>query len=292
MDNDKEEKNGREDEKAPDEKKEDEKPKENGEEKEKKIVRAANIINAAKDDGEMKPIKEPIPEPEPFDFERMKGGLFSRFLVVEGMLKDREVVLENIAKRSGLGLFASNMLIVSIVFTAVYGAVLGGFAGWQQLGYVAIKLPIVLIATFLVCFPTFYIFNALLGSRLTMAQAFSMLICLTGTTAVLLLGFASIALVFTLSTESLAFMVVLHLIIIALSTLAGFRVLYQARGYLLSRFRTGRPGSVSFLDIWVIIYTAVGCQIFTYLRPYLYEGPFFEGKRRLFLEVFKEIFDK
>ncbi|TET32800.1 MAG: hypothetical protein E3J72_18830 [Planctomycetota bacterium] len=260
-----------------------------GPDKEEAIVRAANIINAARSTEEMEPLKESLPEPEPFEFDRMKKGLFSRFLVVEGMLKDRSVVFEHIARRSDLGVFSANMLIISLVFTAIYGAVMGGFASWQQLGYVAIKLPIVLIATFLVCFPTFYIFNALLGSRMTLSQAFAMLICLTGTTAILLLGFASIALVFTLSTESLGFMVALHIILFSLATLAGFRILYQARNSLLARFGKMRAQSWSFLDVWIVIYTAVGCQIFTYLRPFLTEGPFFVGKRQLFLEVFKEL---
>jgi hypothetical protein len=260
-----------------------------GPDKEEAIVRAANIINAAKAIDEMEPVGEPIPEPEPFAFDRMKKGFFSRFLVVEGMLKDRHVVYEHIALRRDLGAFSANMFIISLVFSAIYGAVMGGFAGWQQLGYAAIKLPIVMIATFLVCFPTFYIFNALLGSRITLSQAFAMLICLTGTTAILLLGFASIALVFTLSTESLGFMVVLHVILFLLATFAGFRILYQARNSLQARLGVMCNQSRSFLDIWVVIYTAVGCQIFTYMRPFLTDGDFFAGKRQLFLEVFKEL---
>jgi len=260
-----------------------------GEEKEERIVRAANIINAARATGEMEPVKEPLPEPEPFEFDRMKKGFFSRFLVVEGMLKDRNVVFENIARRSDLGAFALNMFIVSLFFSAIYGAVMGGFVSWTQLGFSAIKLPIVMIATFLVCFPTFYIFNALLGSRMTLAQAFAMLICLTGTTAIMLLGFASIALVFTLSTESVGFMVALHLILFSLATFAGFWILYQARNSLHTRFGIVRRQSWSFLDVWIVIYTAVGCQIFMYMRPFLAEGDFFVGKRQLFLEVFKEL---
>src|SRR4051812_2556879 len=71
---------------------------------------------------------------------------------------------------------AANLLVLIVVFGMAYGAAMGSYGGfWDERGwqilYAAIKVPLMLLATFLVCLPSYYVVNTLLGLRQDFVQA-------------------------------------------------------------------------------------------------------------------------
>src|SRR3954465_457957 len=61
-----------------------------------------------------------------------------------------------------------SLLTATFVFGITYGAVMGTFAGlsldrWQQILFSALKVPLLLLVSFLLSVPSFYVFNAILG---------------------------------------------------------------------------------------------------------------------------------
>jgi hypothetical protein len=224
-------------------------------------------------------------EGDRFDFEA-RGGMPPPFRIAEALLKARGAVVREVRAAGGPGRHVLNLLIVIFVFGAVYGAIVGLFAGGRQIAYAAAKIPLVLVATTVLCLPTFYVFNSLLGSRLTIGQTTMMLFLLAATVAVLLIAFAPIAWFFTVSTGGPGFMAGFHIAVFAIGLIVGVRWVDEARRYL--RHLEGDAASVAggFYTLWIALYTVVGCQMAYYLRPLISAGPFHTGERGLFLEFF------
>ena len=75
------------------------------------------------------------------------------------------------------------MSLVILVLGAFYGACMGAYAvitrhgeptaamGYQQLAASAVKVPLLFFLTLVVTFPSLYVFNALVGSRLSLDVA-------------------------------------------------------------------------------------------------------------------------
>src|SRR5688572_12215303 len=76
-----------------------------------------------------------------------------------------------------------------------YGAVMGTFGGFSgdrlwQLWFSGIKVPILLLTTFLVSLPSFFIFNTLLGTRSDFSEVFHALLASQSGLTVILLAMA------------------------------------------------------------------------------------------------------
>ena len=96
--------------------------------------------------------------------------------VIETILRNRNHFFIEIRDGVGLKEKMKAMLISSILFLALYGAVLGSTHSlWQTLSS-AVKLPIVFLATLVVCSPTLYFFNVLFGSNQSLTQNFCLIL--------------------------------------------------------------------------------------------------------------------
>ncbi|GEM_PF-1543809 len=220
-----------------------------------------------------------------FDASRLRGGPLRLLLVVDALLKEPGSVYRRIWNGQDAGLFAGSIFFMSLAFSVVYGALMGSFGGPTQALYAAIKFPLVLLGSMAICLPSFYVFSSILGSKLSIRQTTLLVLCITGPTATLLMGFAPIAWFFTISTESGPFMAGLHIVMVGIATTFGVGSLQRARHYLLHLSGNRAEAGLGLLAVWVIVYLAVLCQMSTYLRPLLAPGPFFTGEKELFLSV-------
>jgi len=93
----------------------------------------------------------------------------------------------------------------------------GGEAYMQMIAS-AIKLPMLFFLTLAVTFPSLYVFNALIGTRLSVASALRLLIAALGVMLAVLASLGPIVVFFALSTKSYPFMVLLN---VGTSTVAG-----------------------------------------------------------------------
>ncbi len=81
-------------------------------------------------------------------------------------------------------------------------------------------------------------------------------------TALILIGFAPVAWVFTQSTDSLAFMGALHLLFLAIALRFGLRPLLRAAAK-----------DSGYLKLWGLLFVLVSLQMTTTLRPFLGTAP-------------------
>ena len=126
--------------------------------------------------------------------------------IIETILRNRYHFFSEIRDGVGLGEKMRAMLISSILFLALYGAVLGSTHSlWQTLSS-AVKLPLLFLVTLVICSPTLYFFNVLFGSNQSMTQNFALILTAITVTAVLLLSFAPITVFFLLTTAGYQFL--------------------------------------------------------------------------------------
>jgi hypothetical protein len=127
----------------------------------------------------------------------------------------------------------------------------------------------------LISLPSLYIFTCLSGiearSR-TVIGVFFAAVCLS---ALLLLGFAPVAWIFSQSTDSVAFMAAVHIGLWTIGILFGLRLI-QAMARLLG------SSAQAHLRLWSVIFIVVCLQMMTTLRPILGTSEHFLPREKKF----------
>src|SRR5947207_8572211 len=90
-----------------------------------------------------------------------------------------------------------------------------------------IKVPALFFLTLLVTFPSLYVFNALVGSRLSLLSLLRLLVAAMAVMLALLASFGTIVAFFSFTTESYPFMILLNVIVFAASGFLGLSFLLQ-----------------------------------------------------------------
>ncbi len=188
--------------------------------------------------------------------------------VVETILRNRIHFFQEIRDGVGLGEKMRAMLISSLVFMALFGAVMGSTHSlWQALSSAA-KLPLLFLATLFICAPTLYFFNVLFGSTQSLTQNVALILTAITVTAVLLLSFAPIILFFLLTTSQYQFFKLLNVGIFAISGVMG--VVFLSQGMqIVAADAEGDSARRNVLRLWMLLYAFVGSQLAWTIRPFI-----------------------
>jgi hypothetical protein len=141
--------------------------------------------------------------------------------VIETILRNRYHFFVEIREGVDLGKKMRAMLISSLAFLALYGAVLGSTHSLLQTLSSAIKLPLLFLATLVVCSPTLYFFNVLFGSNQSLTQNVALILTAITVTSVLLLSFAPIVVFFLITAFGYQFFKLLNVAILAICGIVG-----------------------------------------------------------------------
>jgi hypothetical protein len=179
--------------------------------------------------------------------------------ILETLLKNPGRILYELQRDEGpaLGLW---LLIFSLVGMAIYGLVVGTLVGGAQLLIAPLKLVLGTFLAVLICLPSLYIFSSLGGMEARVRPVAGALFGAVGLSALLLIGFAPVAWIFSESTDSVAFMGTLHLIFWLIGLSFGLRLI-RGLGQLSGASENGH------LKIWTAIFVLVCLQMTTTLRP-------------------------
>ncbi len=215
------------------------------------------------------------------------------------------------ALRNGtINFSAGGVLMVIALLGVIYGVCMGTFAlagsgsgAPMQVLASGVKVPSLFLLTLLVTFPSLYVFNALVGSRLRLLANLRLLVAALGVMLAVLSSIGPIVAFFSLSTKSYPFMIVLNVVVYGVAGVLGLSFLLQTLHRLTiadQELRT--PGPESAIDpvegqmlglhtrvvfrIWVCVFGFVGAQMSWVLRPFIGDPnqPFtwFRGKESNF----------
>jgi hypothetical protein len=187
--------------------------------------------------------------------------------VVEALLKSPGRVLFELrgVRAAAVG---GALFLIGVLCLAVYGVVTGSLSGGEQLWIAPVKILLGSALCALICLPSLFIFLCLGGADVKLRSVAGNLLASVALTALLLLGFAPVAWVFSQSTDSVALMAALHLIFWGIALGFGLRLI---------------GGGSRTSKVWIGIYIVVCLQMMTALRPIV-------GKSATFLPTEKQFF--
>ncbi|RKZ32148.1 actin-binding WH2 domain-containing protein [bacterium] len=199
----------------------------------------------------------------------------------KNLLRDRESFFETIFRGEKLYLIIIKLLIISILLFAVYGFVMGIYNSVQQAISSMIKVPVLFYLCLFICYPALFVFNILIGSKLTVGKSLAMILSAYTLIACVLASFAPIAMFFILIGSSYPFLRLLHVAIFTISGIAGMMVLYNGLT-LACEYQSIYPKqSLRVFQVWVIIFAFVGSQLAWNLRPFI-------GNKNLPFQLFRK----
>jgi MFS family permease len=206
--------------------------------------------------------------------------------VVDRLIIDRAEVWRQVATRHGLRELVGQLLTVSTTSLAVYGAVVGAGGGFAQALSSAIKLPLLFLATLVICLPALYLFSRLLGVPLSLMQAAAAAMVAITIAALSALALAPVSLFFLVTVHSYPFTKVLNVAVLILASAVGLSLLTAGVVTLsASQPPTAPQSSVVepadsatsivrtppvkvLLYCWVALFGLVGTQLGWTLRPF------------------------
>jgi hypothetical protein len=208
---------------------------------------------------------------------------------------------------SGLAVALGPLVRTALGLAAVYGVCMGFFGlfgrsepEWRQVVASAVKVPLLFVLTLVVTFPSLYVFNTLIGSRLHLGELARLLAAAMGVLTAVLAAFGPIVAFFSVTTLNYPFILLLNVAVFAAS--GGFGVVYLfrtlerlsvVRSELTRRAeevtpapeppesgarpapvarRAGPPpraevGTVFY--VWLVVFGLVGAQMGWVLRPFV-----------------------
>jgi hypothetical protein len=230
-----------------------------------------------------------------------KGGLRDWFDELDRLLRG-ELTGVSTLHAGGIEISPRRLSACIIVLAMLYGICMGTFALFRMKGpsvlqVVAsmIKVPLLFYVTLLVTLPSLYVFNALVGSRLTLSAVVRLLVASLGVMVAVLASLGPIVAFFSVSTTSYPFMVLFNVVVFAVSGGLGLTFLLQTL-HRLSVAGSRRPSSPTgetgeaqepagpldplenrvlsghvkrVFQLWVIVFGLVGAQMGWVLRPFI-----------------------
>lgn len=152
-------------------------------------------------------------------------------------------------------------LVVAVACLVAYGLAAGFYHGGMQPLVSAIKAPLLVLGSLVLCLPSLFVFGALAGVDWTGRRFATVAAGLLGIACLLLAALLPAQWLFSVSSRSLRFVVVLHGLFWLVALVHAHRFLRRAVGL----------GGIS-LFAWFVLLFLVSLQVTTQLRPVLTPG--------------------
>jgi hypothetical protein len=192
-----------------------------------------------------------------------------RLMEVFEIFQNREVYFNKISQKEVSKRLIFNQLIVISAFVFIYGLVMGSYLSLTQSLVAGIKLFVLFITTLLICFPSFYVIQLILGSRLKFFQVVIMILSGFVLSSTITLAFAPVVIFFLITGSNYYFLQLLHIAIFCFSGFFGIKLIIDALKYACEKENIYPKTGVTVFSVWVVILAFVGIQLAWNLRPFL-----------------------
>ncbi len=188
------------------------------------------------------------------------------FQWADDILRARPWMVQERAGHKRLG----QLLAVLFCFGFVYGAVMGSYSGlfghrWLQVLYSAIKVPLLLVATFGLGLPFYFVLNSLLGLRDDFSQSVRTLVATQAGLTVIMASLSPVTLVWYASFENYRAAILFNAAIFGVASVLAQIILRNLSQPLIRK----NPRHLWLVRSWLVIYAFVGIQMGWILRPFI-----------------------
>ncbi|MBL4735692.1 MAG: hypothetical protein JKY18_10240 [Flavobacteriales bacterium] len=184
------------------------------------------------------------------------------------MFQDKDAFFDDLSRKDSNNLIINQVLIIC-GFAFLYGLVMGSYHGVQQSLTAGIKVVLLFLSTIIICFPSFYIIQMTLGSRLNFRQMITIILAGFVLTTIITLSFAPVVLFFHLTGNNYYFLQLLHVTIFLFAGFFGMNLIVDALKHACEKKDVYPKIGITVFRVWVVILAFVGVQLAWNLRPFL-----------------------
>ena len=159
--------------------------------------------------------------------------------------------------------------LIICAFTFCYGIVMGSYHSFNQSIAAGVKVTFLFLSALLICFPSFFVIQQVLGSKMTLRQMTVIILSGFVLTSAIALSFAPIVILFQITGGNYHFLQLLHVAIFLFSGIFGMRLMIEALKYACEKKDIYPKIGVTVFRIWVIILAFASIQLAWNLRPFL-----------------------
>ena len=205
---------------------------------------------------------------EPPMAERAAGiANYREFL--SALLSNRDLFFEEVVDGVGLGRKLRYSGLTVFALAGFFGLVAGAYSGPAQAISAGIKLPLLFFATFVICFPAFFVVQVLVGSRLRLPQVVVLVLGALALTSILLAAFVPIIAFFLLTGANYYFQHLLNIAIAGIAGLFGMYALHEGLAVVCDKRGVYPKKALTIMRAWALLFAFVGVQLAWNLRPFL-----------------------
>jgi hypothetical protein len=186
------------------------------------------------------------------------------------IFQNKESFFGEIEKTKSSRLIFTQLVIICL-FAFLYGIVMGSYHSFIQSLVAGVKVIILFLSTVILCFPSFFIIQQVLGSKMSFRQMTMIVLSGVVLTSTIALSFAPIVIVFQVTGGNYHFLQLLHVAIFIFAGIFGMKLMVDALKYACDQKNIYPLVGVTVFRIWVIIMAFVGIQLAWNLRPFLCE---------------------
>jgi hypothetical protein len=197
-----------------------------------------------------------------FGIENMK----SLFIRADDILQGRFRAVQQDSSLKGL----LQIALLIVFFGILYGSVMGSFGGifgdrLLQLVISGVKVPMLLLCTFVISLPSYFVINTLFGLRADFKYAIRALLATQAGLTIILSSFAPLTAFVYVSISNYRAAILFNLLMFASATLTAQLILRRLYQPLIE----SNKRHVWLLRVWLVTYIFVGVQMSWILRPFI-----------------------
>jgi hypothetical protein len=157
-----------------------------------------------------------------------------------------------------------------LIFGLLYGSVMGAYGGvlgerWKQVLFSAVKVPFLLLGTFVVSLPTFFVISTLMGVRSDFGESVRALLATQAALTIILASFSPFTALWYLSVNHYQAAILFNAVMFGLASVSAQMLLRRFYAPLIAR----NPRHRAMLRIWLVLFAFVGIQMAWVLRPFI-----------------------
>jgi hypothetical protein len=172
-------------------------------------------------------------------------------------------------------------MLVILLFSLLYGVVMGSYNGLPQSISTGIKVPSLIFLSILICFPALYVIQYMIGSTMGLFQMLNIILSGFVVFTTIVVSFAPIVIFFMITSENYAFLKLLHVVIFIFSGIFAIKTILSGLTFSCEKKNVYPKLGLTIFKMWVIIIAFVSSQLAWNLRPFI-------GNQSMPFEVFRK----
>lgn len=194
--------------------------------------------------------------------------MYGLFATADGVLRRDAWTTRSTELRTALPRLVGCLVAWGLAYGAIMGAYRGlnGYDQWLlQIVYSAVKVPLLLSASFIISLPSFFVLSTLFGLRRDFGESVRAIVAAQAGLAVVLASFSPLTLLWYASSPDYALALIVNGIMFAAASLTAQQLL---RSYYLSLIARN-PRHRRMLACWGFAYVLVAIQLAWLMRPFI-----------------------